>query len=43
LTERKSWALLYTQIKRPARMIRSADDGCIGPEMFEGQEKFFGL
>lgn len=42
LTERESWALLYTQIKLPARMIRSADDGCIGPEMFEGQEKFFG-
>jgi hypothetical protein len=34
LTERESWALLYTQIKLPACMI--------GPEMFEGQEKFFG-
>ena len=41
LTDRASWALLYTPIKLPARMIRGADDGCIGPEMFEGQEKFF--
>ena len=25
----------------PTRMIRGADDDCIGPEMFEGQEKLF--
>ena len=41
LAERESRALLYTPIRVPTRIIRGADDGCIGPEMFEGQEKFF--
>jgi pimeloyl-ACP methyl ester carboxylesterase len=41
LTDRATWALLFTPIKLPARMICGADDGCIGPEMFEGQEKRF--
>jgi len=41
LTDRATWPLLFTPIKLPARMIRGTDDGCIGPEMFEGQEKRF--
>jgi len=41
LTSRASWELLFTPINVPTRMIRGADDGCIGPEMFEGQEKLF--
>jgi hypothetical protein len=41
LTDRATWALLFTPIKLPERMIRGADDSCIGPEMFEGQEKLF--
>jgi pimeloyl-ACP methyl ester carboxylesterase len=41
LSGRVTWALLFTPIKLPARMIRGAHDGCIGPEMFEGQEKRF--
>ena len=41
LTDRATWTLLFTPIKLPARVIRGADDGCIGPEMFEGQEKLF--
>ena len=41
LASRATWELLFTPIKVPARMIRGADDGCIGPEMFEGQERLF--
>ena len=41
LTDPATWSLLFTSIKLPARMIRGEDDGCIGPEMFEGQEKNF--
>jgi pimeloyl-ACP methyl ester carboxylesterase len=41
LTDRATWELLFTPIKVAARMIRGANDGCIGPEMFEGQERLF--
>ena len=41
LAERETWALLHTPIERPVRVIHGADDGCIGPEMFDRQEKFF--
>ena len=41
LSERESRKLLYAPTRVPTRVIRGADDGCIGPEMFDKQEKYF--
>ena len=34
--------LIFGKLPVPARVIRGADDGCIGAEMFEDQENCFG-
>lgn len=41
LVDRESWRLLLKPLQVPARVIRGARDGCIGAEMFEGQEDCF--
>ena len=41
LVDRRNAALIFGPLPVPARVIRGADDGCIGPEMFEGQAHCF--
>lgn len=41
LLRRETWALLRTPVPVPARVIRGRDDGCIGREMFDGQDDCF--
>lgn len=41
LATSEGWRLLLRRLQVPARVIRAADDGCIGPEMFENQERSF--
>ncbi|HVT34971.1 MAG TPA: alpha/beta hydrolase [Nevskiaceae bacterium] len=38
---REGRKLVATRIAVPARVIRGADDGCIGAEMFDNQEQWF--
>lgn len=41
LADPQSWRLLFRPLTVPARVIRGADDGCIGREMFEDQARYF--
>ncbi|MGH8462471.1 MAG: alpha/beta fold hydrolase [Stenotrophobium sp.] len=42
LASREGFSLLSRKLPVPARVIRGADDGCIGAKMFERQEYCFG-
>lgn len=41
LLERESRRALFRPLTVPALVVNGARDGCIGPEMFEGQERCF--
>ncbi len=42
LLDPRTWPLLAQPLRVPAKVIFGADDGCIGPEMFERQAHCFG-
>ncbi|MGH8540606.1 MAG: alpha/beta fold hydrolase [Stenotrophobium sp.] len=42
LASREGLSLLTSKLPVPARVIRGADDGCIGAKMFENQDYCFG-
>lgn len=42
LLNRESASLIFSKLPVPARVIRGEDDGCIGAEMFNGQDYCYG-
>lgn len=41
LATRKNWRLLFQPVTVPALVVRGMDDGCIGAELFEQQQRRF--